>query len=294
MVYLGWWFFRARVFGRKAPLQTVLFISDRCNLRCKHCSVYKLKNPNHMTYEQVREHLEYSYRLGSRFVDFEGGETMIWHDGNRDINSLIYLAKEVGFFSATVTTNAQLPFDQLRADSVWVSMDGLGEFHEAIRGKGTFARLEENIAACGHPHLSVNMVVSTVNHTNVGDALEYVKRNPAIAMVSVNFYTPFPGAGDITLTRERQCEVIDEVIAYKKRGYPIMNSVSGLRLMKHNRFKRHCWVTNFIYPDGTRSATCAGESIGICDRCGLCMAGEMNAVFNFRPDTLFAGLKLRL
>ena len=72
-----------------------------------------------------------------------------------------------------------------------------------------------------------------------------------------------------------------------------MNSVSGLKLMKHNRFRRHCWVTNFVYADHTH-ANCAGEQLGICDDCGLCMAGEMNAVFNFRPDTVFAGLKLRL
>ena len=37
LFYLGWWFLRARFFGRRAPLQTVLFISDICNLRCKHC-----------------------------------------------------------------------------------------------------------------------------------------------------------------------------------------------------------------------------------------------------------------
>ncbi len=43
LFYLGWWFLRARFFGRRAPLQTVLFISDICNLRCKHCSVYELE-----------------------------------------------------------------------------------------------------------------------------------------------------------------------------------------------------------------------------------------------------------
>ena len=58
LFYLGQWFLRARLFGRKAPLQTVLFISDICNLRCKHCSVYELKNPHNMPYEQVREHLQ--------------------------------------------------------------------------------------------------------------------------------------------------------------------------------------------------------------------------------------------
>ena len=73
LFYLPWWFVRARFFGRKQPLQTVLFISDRCNLQCKHCSVYQQENQHNMTYDEVRRHLEYSYTMGSRFVDFEGG-----------------------------------------------------------------------------------------------------------------------------------------------------------------------------------------------------------------------------
>ncbi len=292
-IYLGWWFFGARVLGRKRPLQTVLFISDRCNLECKHCSVYNKTNPHQFTYEQVREQLQYAYNQGSRFVDLEGGEVMIWRDGDYRINDLIDLAKEIGFFSATITTNAQLPFTGSHADSIWVSLDGYGNFHEEIRGKGTFKRLEANIASSKHPHLSVNMVVNKLNYTSVEQTIEYAKNNPAIESISINFYTPFPGAENLMIDQETRLAVIDKVIAMKKAGYPIMNSVSGLKLMKHNQFKRRCWVTNFIYPDGTRSG-CVGEELGICDDCGLCMAGEMNAVFNFKLDTIFAGLKLRL
>lgn len=61
--------------------------------------------------------------------------------------------------------------------------------------------------------------------------------------------------------------MIDTVIRMKRAGYPVMNSVSGLELMRHNRFKRRCWVTNFIYADHTR-ANCSGERLGICDDCG--------------------------
>ncbi len=293
MFYLGWWFFGARVLGRKRPLQTVLFISDQCNLKCKHCSVYSRANPNIMTFEGIRKELEYSYSLGSRFVDLEGGEVMLWRDGEKRINDVIDLAREVGFFSVTITTNAQLPFSGSHADSIWVSLDGYGKYHDMIRGEGTFARLEKNIAECGHKHLSVNMVVNKYNWESVEETIKYVKANPAIESISINFYTPFPDAKNLMITREQRERVIDLVIRMKREGYPIMNSVSGLKLMRHNDFKRHCWVTNFVYADHTR-ANCAGERLGICDDCGLCMAGEMNAVFNFHPDTIFAGLKLRL
>ena len=77
MCYLAQWFVRARFFGRRAPMQSVLFITDRCNLSCKHCSVYNHTNPTSKSYEQIREELKYCHSLGSRFVDFEGGEPLL-------------------------------------------------------------------------------------------------------------------------------------------------------------------------------------------------------------------------
>ncbi|MDR1437256.1 MAG: radical SAM protein [Candidatus Symbiothrix sp.] len=275
-------------------MQTVLFISDKCNLTCKHCTVYRLKNPHIKTYEKIKEELEYSYRLGSRFVDFEGGEPTLWRDGDKDLNSLIRLSKAIGFFSATITTNAQTPFSGSEADSVWVSLDGIGNFHDEIRGKGAFGRLVKNIAESGHPHLSVNMVINSLNYTSVKETVEFAKNNPHIQSISLNFHTPYEGTEYLFLDWEKRAEVIDLIIRMKKSGYPIMNSVSGLKRMKDNRFRKQCWVSNFILSDGTRLTECQGKTAGVCDRCGLSMAGEMNAIFNLKPDTVLAGMKLRM
>jgi MoaA/NifB/PqqE/SkfB family radical SAM enzyme len=294
LFYLPWWFFKARFLGVKKPLQSVLFISDKCNLTCKHCTVYQLTNPTIKTYEQIGEELRHSYRLGSRFVDFEGGEPTLWRDGDKDLNSLIRLAKEIGFYSTTITTNAQKPFTGSEADSIWVSLDGLGEYHDDIRGKGSFDRLVKNITSANHPRLSVNMVINSRNYPSVEETIEYAKSNPHICSISLNFHTPYAGTEDLFLDWDKRSEVIDLIISKKKAGYPIMNSVSGLKLMKHNRFKKHCWVSDFILPDGTYLTECAGKTAGVCDRCGFSMAGEMYSVFNLKPDTILAGMKLRM
>ncbi len=293
LFYLPWWFVRAKFFGRKTPLQTVLFITDKCNLRCKHCSVYQMENNHIMTFEQVCEQLRYSYKLGSRFVDIEGGEPTLWRDGEKTVNDIISAAHSIGFYSVTITTNAQQDFSWVHTDSLWVSMDGVGAYHEAIRGKGTFSRLEKNIKDSRLKHLSVNMVVNKVNYKCLEETLEYVRSNPYIEQISVNFHTPFPSTEYLALDEETQNTCIDTVIAYKKQGYPIMNSYSGLRKMKDiKHIKKHCWVTNFVYADGTRGY-CAAMNTDICNNCGLCMSGEMASVFNLCPDTILAGLKLR-
>ncbi|MDR0427342.1 MAG: radical SAM protein [Dysgonamonadaceae bacterium] len=293
-LYLPWWFFKAKFSGSKKPLQSVIFINDNCNLACKHCSVYKSENPNIKSYDQIKEELEYSYNQGSRFVDFEGGEPTLWKKGDKDLNSLIRLAKKIGFFSTTITTNAQRPFTGSEADSIWVSLDGIGKYHDEIRGKGAFERLVKNISSANHPALSVNMVVNVLNYPSVEETIRFVKDNPNIKSISINFHTPYPGTEHLFLDWGKRTEVIDLVIRMKKQGYPIMNSVSGLKLMKHNNFKKECWVSNFITSDGTRLTECAGKTAGVCERCGLSMAGEMASVFSLKPDTIFAGMKLRM
>jgi MoaA/NifB/PqqE/SkfB family radical SAM enzyme len=294
LFYLPFWFFKNRFLGAKKPLQTVLFVSDKCNLACKHCTIYQLKNPNIKTYEQIRAELERSYRLGSRFDDYEGGEPTLWRDGNKDLNSLIRLAKKTGYYSATITTNAQQPFTGSEADSIWVSLDGVGEFHDAIRGRGAFDRLVKNIETARHPHLSVNMVVNTLNYASVEETIEFAKKNPHIRMISLNFHTPFEGTEDLFLDWDQRAEIIDLIIRKKKAGYPIMNSVSGLKLMKRNEFKKQCWVSDFVLSDGTYLPECQGSIAGVCDRCGFSMAGEMHSVMHLKPDTVLAGMKLRI
>lgn len=304
-LYSAWWYLRA-LFGRRTPLQSVIFILDRCNLRCKHCSVYELSNPRVKTMEQIRSELEYCYKAGSRIVDFEGGELYLWKDGDKTIDDVIDMAHDIGFWSVTITTNAQLPFTGSHADQVWVSMDGIGEFHDEIRGKGAFARLEKNIegfkssAPYGKalPPVCVNMVINCLNESNVADALDYVKASPYIDCISLNFHTPFKETEGLFLDPARRNEIIDMLIERKRAGYPIMNTVPGLKAMRMKDGRtvctdRWCWITNFIFSDGSRSPKCMGYTHGVCDRCGFSMGGEMRSLFKLSPATISAGLKLR-
>ena len=77
-------------------------------------------------------------------------------------------------------------FVDFEGGEVTIWTDGAGGYHEEVRGKGTFAKLEKNIAECGHKHLSVNMVVNTLNYTDVDNTIGYAKNNPAIECISIN------------------------------------------------------------------------------------------------------------
>ncbi len=294
LIYLPKWFFGARFLGRTAPLQTVLFVSNRCNLACAHCESATHANTISKPITQIAEELEYAYSLGSRFVDFEGGEPTIWSDGNYRINDLIALASQIGFFSSTVTTNAQLPFDGLQANSIWVSIDGTREYHDAIRGEGAFDRAMANIASSGHPAVSINMSINRINYECVADVMDIARDNPHVKMMSFSFHVPYRGTEDMMVDWGERVRILDMIISRKKAGYPIMNSVSAMELMKTNDFPKRCWVSNFILADGTRLDECPGKAEGICNMCGFGMGAEMHSVLTLRPDTIAAGLSLRV
>jgi len=299
-LYLPIWFIKTYILKKQIPLQSVVFITDKCNLQCKHCNVYgKETNHNISTFEEIKKELKYCYNLGSRFVDFEGGEPFIWKDESnpndiKDINSLCKLAKEIGFFSTTVTTNAQVIFSNCEADSIWVSLDGLNEYHDTIRGNGAFERLIKNIESCSHKNLSINMVINKLNYPSVKDTIEFAKNHKNIKMIAINFHTPFPQTEELELDWNIRNKIIDEVIEMKKQRFPIMNSISGLKLMKNIDFKKYCWISNFVMPDHSRYSECMGKEAGLCNKCGFSMAGEMNALMSLKLDTIIAGMKLRM
>ncbi|MDR3037304.1 MAG: radical SAM protein [Coriobacteriales bacterium] len=295
--YYARWFFASKFLGRRNPLQSVLFITDRCNLRCAHCNVVK-EGPEvtTMTYGQVREQLQYCYDLGSRIIDFEGGEPLLWRDdqAGADLNTLVDLARAMGFFSLTVTTNAQLPITA-NSDLVWISLDGLEQAHDEQRGSGSFARAFKNIDACEHPNLNVNMVVTNRNYRDFEPLATLVKEHPKLKRLSFSFYVPYESRGLLPTAAMRN-EVIDQALRLKKAGYPLMNSTAGLKLLRDPQnflHKRQCWISNFISSDGTRSPACPGERAGICDDCGFGMAPEMSLLFSFHPSMIKAGLTVR-
>ena len=293
-IYLPLWFVKTKFFGQKKPLQTVLFITNECNLECRHCCVYSKDHIISKPMSQIKDELEHSYRLGSRFVDFEGGEPFLWKEGDKNINDLIDLAKKIGFFSTTITTNAQLPIQNSKADSIWVSLDGIGHFHDQIRGDGAFEKLKNNIQNSNHKNLHANMVVNNLNYSNLEETILWVKNNPNLKTISINLHTPFPGTEELYLSQNIRTQVLDLVISMKKKGYPIMNSISGLKYMKKDISNKYCHLSNFIHPDGTKRDECEGKTLDLCEKCGFCMSGEMRAVMNLKPDTLLAGLKLRV
>jgi MoaA/NifB/PqqE/SkfB family radical SAM enzyme len=295
LLYYATWFFKAKLFGQRNPLQSVIFITDRCNLNCRHCNVVRTgADCTTRSFDEVKADLEYCYSLGSRIVDFEGGEPHLWSDGEKDINSLVDLARDMGYYSITVTTNAQLPITA-KSDLIWISIDGMRDAHDEQRGRGTFDRALENIAQCEHSNLNVNMTITAENYHDFEAVVQMVNENPHLRRMSFSFFMPYESR-DLCVTAEIRNQIIDSALRLKKDGHLIMNSNAGLKLLRDPRQfagRRQCWISNFIYSDGTRLDECPGAMAGLCEECGFGMGAEMTLLMKLHPEMLKAGLMVR-
>ncbi len=156
------------------PATVEIELTKACNLRCTHCLVSAGGPlPNEVSTERWVSLLEELGKYAVRVV-LTGGEPLI-HLGFLDI---LTAAKRVGLSVKLLTNGTLVPerIDDLSGllnpltDEVQISLDGLRETHDAIRGAGNFDRAVSGIKALIGAGIPVS-VAFTVLPQNRSDAL---------------------------------------------------------------------------------------------------------------------------
>ena len=119
------------VLKKKEPILGTVIVTDKCNLKCRHCSVNNITAVVH-PYRQIRNEMQQLYDMGVRILFFCGGETFLWRDGERTLRDLVVDAKEKGFLIVNVVTSGTFPINLPKADLILLSIDGDKERHNAI------------------------------------------------------------------------------------------------------------------------------------------------------------------
>ena len=126
----------------QAPLPSLRYlelqITDRCNLRCRHCYIGD-KVPHELSVEQITAILkEFEEMQGLRLM-ITGGEPLL-HSDFTALNEALpnFALRKVLFTNGLLLDKGLL--DRLFVDEIQISIDGLEAAHDAIRGTGTFQK----------------------------------------------------------------------------------------------------------------------------------------------------------
>ncbi len=168
-----------------SPEQLTVFITDRCNLRCKICHYANSDKPGYGL-NQVRDMSPYVFHKlidevpGKPLVSFTGGEPLL----HPEVVEFIAYAKDRGRI-CTLTTNGWLLANRAKElcdtdlDILIVSVDGPSNTHNSIRGKNSFERLLAGIDMVHQqprqPILFISMAISDRNYDKLVQTYELAK-----------------------------------------------------------------------------------------------------------------------
>jgi MoaA/NifB/PqqE/SkfB family radical SAM enzyme len=278
--------------GKKDPILGTVIITDKCNLKCKHCSVNNITGIVH-PYSQIKQEMQQLYDMGVRILFFCGGETFLWKDGSRNLKDLVAEAKEMGFLIVNVVTNGTFPIDLPEADLILLSLDGDRERHNLIRGN-TYDTIMENIRNATSDNICFYMAVNQINKDAIRDVCIKARDTKNVRAVSFNFHTPYPDTKELALSKEEKAACCDVIGQMMKQGVPVFNLKSAFPALINNSFPTPCHQCVVI--ENGKISTC-GRCIdvpGLCDQCGYFFVAEYTLLFQGKPRIIFEMLKTYL
>ena len=290
--YLAGFGIKTILFHKKDPILGTVILTDKCNLKCKHCSVNNLTAIVH-PYAQIKEEMNTLYSMGVRILFFCGGETFLWKSEKKTLRDLVKEAKEMGFLIVNVVTNGTFPIDLPEADLILLSLDGDRERHNLIRGD-TYDTIMKNVEGATKDNICFYMAINQINKGAIEHVCRKAKELKNVRAVSFNFHTPYPDTRQLALSKEEKQACVDVICRMMKEGVPVFNLKSAFPYLVENKFPTPCHQC-LVIEDG-KISTCGRciEVEGLCEECGYFFVAEYTLLFQGKLSIVFDMLKTYL
>ncbi len=214
-------------------------VTEKCNLRCRHC--YQSVTAREMSLLEIRAALDnvgdairgwatdYEFDV-SPSLHITGGEPLV----RRDIFDVVEHGRARGFTVSLMSNGTLVDADRARrikasgVADVQVSIEGLEETHDFIRGDGSFRKALAGIANLVAQGVDTNLNV-TVSRLNSGEVAELVALARGIGAGGVAFSRLVPTGGGESLSRamlssEEVAALYEEIRRYDGEGGPVVTS----------------------------------------------------------------------
>ena len=277
---------------KKDPILGTIILTDKCNLKCRHCSVNNITAVIH-PYEQIKQEMKLLYEMGVRILFFCGGETFLWQDSGKNLRDLVVEAKEAGFLIVNVVTNGTFPIDLPEADLILLSLDGNREKHNQIRGN-TYDTIINNIQQASSDNICFYMAINQINKDTIKDVCQKAMELANVRAVSFNFHTPYPDTKELALSREEKAGCCAVIARMMKEGAPVFNLKSAFPYLINNTFPTPC--RQCVVMENGRLSIC-GRCIDVpdlCSQCGYFFAAEYTLLFRGNVKIIWEMLRTYL
>lgn len=278
---------KTKIFRREIPFIGGLVINEKCNLSCRQCDVSNRNIPD-LTYEDIKRGLQVFYDRGIRSVFIEGGEPFLWRDVGYRLEDVVKLARKIGFWLVSVYTNGTFPIN-VSTGSIFVSLDGLKETNNKLRGN-VFDKVIQNIKESKYPNIIINFTINSVNQSEIERFCEEMGKIKQVRGIFFYFHTPYYGFDELFVNLDEKRKIIKRIIALKRKGYKIFNSLACLKGVYNDNWPRPSRLC-YVYANNQLYQCCrAYGNNETCKNCGYLGYPEIIYILKLRPTAIVSAL----
>jgi len=317
---------------RRIPIQVVLCVTNRCNLRCVYCyEEYYDRNYKEFTTEQILSLIDELCDMGTKLISINGGEALV----RDDIEVIVDKINKKNIL-CQLTTNGLLVKKNIpvlkKVDSLTLSIDGYGESNDLNRGRGTYEKIIEAFECLNENHIKFHShTVLTKNNKNaVDEILTLASKYKFQTRFSPLRIADSPDK-TIGLNDEEVTEIIGKIIRYKKQGRPIFFSEKPYENLLNwpfsydkqyvyeelpggfkqiecfiKRFSCHIEANGLVYPcivlvnkfkalnflEAGFKKAWENLADNKCRACNNICCNDLNLTFGFKPNAAWKALKI--
>ncbi|HTT14423.1 MAG TPA: PTO1314 family radical SAM protein [Thermoplasmata archaeon] len=210
--------------GEKSPVIAGHKLLYRCNLECKMCPFWRREDEELLSLADEIRVMESLARAGVSFLGFEGGEPLL----RRDVGAILKEAHSR--FHTSLVTNGwllehRLPEIAPHVDLLFVSLDGIGDTHDRLRGiPRSFDRAVSGMKAS---RSEVPTVIShTVTRENAHESEQVVELAERLEVgITVQIAYDYQKADAMSPSAVQLRPVIERLRDLRKSGAPLLESV---------------------------------------------------------------------
>lgn len=150
------------------PINVTWELTLACNLRCKHCGSAAGKcREDEISLDRALDLCDELHELGTKEVTLIGGEPLLSDKWYPVAKKLYSLGIKVNFVSngTLISDKAVSMLKEARINNFGVSIDGMPETNDSIRGKGAYEKIEKAIKRLHKAGIKVS-VATTISKYN--------------------------------------------------------------------------------------------------------------------------------
>lgn len=143
-----------------------LQLTKKCNLKCKHCYLGEAENIELPLKKAIEVVKSFEEMQGLKLL-VSGGEPLLYARFH-EFNEFLKDAKLRRVLITNGIVLSKVDLKSLNFDEVQVSVDGMEEAHDKLRGKGTFRRTMEGIQKLANVQIDISIATMVTNY-NLND-----------------------------------------------------------------------------------------------------------------------------